>query len=138
MSRVIILDIICLLLIIPFDYTFDHTFDTMNSFFFKNNHSLFVQYNFFRPEKKQLTEVNFVHGDLTVEDWSHATMCFANSTCFDDPLMKRIADKAELMASGTFFITFTKKLPSEMWEVLEHESHRMSWGSATVYIQRKL
>ena len=52
--------------------------------------------------------------------------------------MSAIADKAELMQSGTFFITFTKKLPSEMWEVLEHESHQMSWGSATVYIQRKL
>ena len=89
-------------------------------------------------EKKQRTEVNFIQGDLTIEDWSHATICFANSTCFDDPLMSAIADKAELMQSGTFFITFTKKLPSDMWEVLEHESHQMSWGSATVYIQRKL
>lgn len=90
------------------------------------------------PDTKQRTEVHFMQGDITVEDWSHATMCFANSTCFDDPLMKKLADKAELMASGSFFITFTKKLPSDLWEVLEHESHQMSWGSATVYIQRKL
>ena len=95
---------------------------------------LFYNYTFFRLTFK----IYIFTGDLTVEDWSHATMCFANSTCFDDPLMSAIADKAELMQSGTFFITFTKKLPSEMWEVLEHESHQMSWGSATVYIQRKL
>ena len=53
------------------------------------------------PDTKQRTEVHFMQGDITVEDWSHATMCFANSTCFDDPLMKKLADKAELMASGT-------------------------------------
>ena len=87
---------------------------------------------------KRRTEVNFFLGDITVEDWSNATLCFANSTCFDDDLMRALADKADLMAQGTFFITFTKRLPSEAWEVLEYESHQMSWGSATVYIQRKL
>lgn len=87
---------------------------------------------------KRRTEVNFFLGDITVEDWSDATLCFANSTCFDDILMRAIADKADLMARGTFFITFTKRLPSDAWEVLEYESHQMSWGSATVYIQRKL
>ena len=35
------------------------------------------------PESKKKIEVNFTQGDITVEDWSHATMCFANSTCFD-------------------------------------------------------
>ena len=89
-------------------------------------------------DAKRRTEVNFTHGDITVEDWSDATMCFANSTCFDDPLMQALADKADLMQSGSWFITFTKRLPSDSWEVLEHESHQMSWGSATVYIQRKL
>ena len=87
---------------------------------------------------KRLTEVNFYLGDITVEDWSDATLCFANSTCFDDTLMRALADKADMMESGTFFITFTKRLPSDAWEVLEYESHQMSWGSATVYIQRKL
>lgn len=70
-------------------------------------------------------------------DWCDATCCFANSTCFDEPLMKALAKKAELLKPGTFFITFTKRLPSDAWEVLEHESHKMSWGNATVYIQRK-
>ena len=35
-----------------------------------------------------LPQVEFLLGDLTVDDWSDATMCFANSTCFDAPLMK--------------------------------------------------
>jgi hypothetical protein len=39
---------------------------------------------------------------------------------------------------GTFAITFTKRLPSPKWEVLEHEVYQMSWGNATVYIQKKV
>ena len=56
------------------------------------------------PESKKKIEVNFTQGDITVEDWSHATMCFANSTCFDDPLMKKIAEKADNMASGKIYM----------------------------------
>lgn len=44
---------------------------------------------------------------------------------------------ADKQAVGTFAITFTKRLPSEKWEVLEHEVYTMSWGNATVYIQKK-
>jgi hypothetical protein len=40
-------------------------------------------------------------------------------------------------AVGTFAITFTKRLPSEKWTVLEYEVYTMSWGNATVYIQKK-
>ena len=71
-------------------------------------------------------------------DWSDATCVFANSTCFDDNLMKRLAEKADACPIGTFFITFTRKLPSDNWEVLEHESHPMSWGHATVFIHKKI
>ena len=40
------------------------------------------------PSCLLLPQVEFLLGDLTVDDWSDATMCFANSTCFDAPLMK--------------------------------------------------
>jgi hypothetical protein len=38
--------------------------------------------------------VEFIHGDATdfsVKDWSDADVVFANSTCFDDTLMGKIA-----------------------------------------------
>ena len=41
-------------------------------------------------------------------------------------------------AVGTFGITFTKRLPSKKYEVLESEVHQMSWGSATVFIHKKI
>jgi hypothetical protein len=47
------------------------------------------------------------------------------------------ADASDKQAVGTFAITFTKRLPSEKWTVLEHEVYLMSWGNATVYIQKK-
>ena len=88
-------------------------------------------------DKKAQTKIKFTRGDATLMDWSDATCVFANSTCFDDALMKGLAKKADECKVGTFCITFTRKLPSEKWEVLEHESHPMSWGHATVFIHRK-
>ncbi len=84
--------------------------------------------------------VVFGFGDCTeaAYDVSDCTLLFANSTCFDDMLMEKIAKKADTCKPGTFFITFTRRLPSINWEVLEHERHMMSWGEATVYIHRRL
>ena len=38
---------------------------------------------------------------------------------------------------GAFAITLTRRLPSPHFDVLEEESFTMSWGGATVFIQRK-
>jgi SAM-dependent methyltransferase len=90
------------------------------------------------PERKANTKITFLKGDATVMDWSDGTFCFANSTCFDDTLMQRLAEGADNLPTGTFFVTFTKRWPSDKWTVLEHESHPMSWGHATVYIHQKI
>jgi hypothetical protein len=42
-------------------------------------------------EAKQRTEIEFQLGDATLVDWSDATMWFANSTCFDEELMRKLA-----------------------------------------------
>lgn len=60
------------------------------------------------------SEVEFVLGDaldMNVCDWSDATVVFANSTCFDDGLMRRMASAATALKKGTIFITLTKRLP---------------------------
>lgn len=80
------------------------------------------------------------HGDMlnmSYKDWRHADVVFANSTCFDENLMLKIAETAQPMRRGSFFITFTRPLPGEDWTILEHGLHMMSWGTATVYIHQK-
>jgi hypothetical protein len=62
---------------------------------------------------------------------------FANSTCYDEPLMERLAAVADCMPDGAFFITFTRRLPSIHWEVLDKQRQVMSWGDATVFIHKK-
>jgi len=89
-------------------------------------------------EAKQKTDIKFICGDAIAYDFSDADLCFANSTCFDSKLMQQLAQAAQKMKKGSFFITFTKELPSTAWKVLESERHNMSWGQATVYIQQKI
>ena len=41
------------------------------------------------------------------------------------------------MRKGSFFISFTKRLLSPDFTVLEYELHNQSWGASTVYIMQK-
>jgi hypothetical protein len=76
--------------------------------------------------------------DVKAKDWRDADLVFANSTCYDDNLMAKIADLALGMKKGAFFVAFTKRLASQDFAVLEHDMYRMSWGEATVYIMQKV
>ena len=90
-----------------------------------------------RPEMQALlppwaiAEVEFILDDATAFPWDDADVWFANSTCFDEELMRKLALIANRMRIGTYAITFTKRLPSEHWQVLEAELYVMSWGYAT-------
>jgi hypothetical protein len=89
---------------------------------------------------KYKPEISFINGDFLQLDWSDASLLFANSTCFSPDLMESLAIKAEEIKVGTFFITFTKKLPnlSDNWIVYDSFRRLMSWGIATVYIHKKV
>lgn len=39
---------------------------------------------------------------------------------------------------GTYFITITKPLVSKQWQTLLEQKFPMSWGRATVIVQRKV
>ena len=67
-------------------------------------------------------------------DWSDGDVVFANSTCFEDDLMGSMARQAEKLKPGTYFITFTKGLGSDAFDVIERKRYKMSWGPATVFI----
>ena len=112
------------------------------------------------PLMKASTHVDLLQGDFTEMDISDADVWFANSTCFNEEvsaplcpafarcraasparplqLMDKLAAACEHQKVGTFGITFTKRLPHHKWKVLSSELHQMSWGPATVHIQRKV
>lgn len=69
-----------------------------------------------------------------VTAWTSADIVFANSTCFDDDLMRRIAVLADRMKPGSRMITFTRHLPSDAFEVIDRVNLGMSWGAATCYV----
>ncbi len=86
------------------------------------------------------TKIELVHGSFLsdVHDWSDSAVAFANSTCFPEDLMMKIAVKSQLMQPGSRFITFTTSLNSPYWRVICKERMHMSWGMATVYVHERL
>jgi len=77
-------------------------------------------------------------GSILEQDWSDGDLVFANSTCFDDDLMEQMSKQAERLSPGAFFVTFTKGLTSDEFELMERKRYKMSWGPATVFIHRRL
>jgi hypothetical protein len=53
-------------------------------------------------------------------------------------MMEALAEKADMVRPGCWLVTISYPLPSKMWQVMESEAIPMSWGSATVYIQKKI
>ena len=88
------------------------------------------------------SDVNVYEGSITAAEgdlnWSDGDIVFANSTCFSASLMNEISDLGEQLAPGAIFITFTKPLQSTKFELLDKSRLKMSWGPATVYVQRRL
>lgn len=84
------------------------------------------------------TTVSLIKASILEYDWSDGDVVFANSTCFNDDLMSKIAVKAEHLKPGSLFITFTKSLESKRFEIVDRTRYKMSWGLATVYIHRRL
>ncbi|OMJ75414.1 hypothetical protein SteCoe_25456 [Stentor coeruleus] len=80
------------------------------------------------------SNIEFINSDFFKVDWSDASFIFANSTCFDHNMMQRIGQVK--LRHGTIGISFTKTIPGNNWIVLESIKKNMSWGEATVYIQR--
>lgn len=55
-----------------------------------------------------LTFTYFSQGSLLEFDWSDGDVVFANSTCFDDDLMRQLGEQAERLKPGSIVVTFTK------------------------------
>ena len=86
----------------------------------------------------QSQQASVYEGSFLEYDWSDGDLVFANSTCFTESMMKNISLQAEALKPGAIFVTFTKGLDSNVFETLERKRYKMSWGPATVVIQRRL
>ena len=82
--------------------------------------------------------VIFHHDSILERNWSDGDLIFANSTCFDASLMRSLSEQSESLKPGSIFISFTKSLTSDQFEMIEKTRYMMSWGPATVYIHQRL
>ena len=80
----------------------------------------------------------FINNSITEFDWSDGDIVFANSTCFNEDLMKEICYRAKFLKTNSLVITFTKSIQSELFQVVKKIRYKMSWGPATVYYHRKI
>ena len=87
-------------------------------------------------DKKAQTKIKFTRGDATLIDWSDATCVFANSTCFDDALMKSLVKKADECKVGTFCIHLRESYHPKRGSFGARKSS-YELGHATVFIHRK-
>ena len=91
------------------------------------------------------TEIRYVHGDMLARDtlslsshnWQDGDVVFANSVCFDDETFHRLANIAVGMKKGSFFITYSERLPVADFTVVDVSIMMQSWGHAKVYIMQK-
>jgi len=87
----------------------------------------------------QAQDLDFLCADFRHFDWSDADVVWANSTCFGTELMTHLSNFSQRMKEGSYFITLTQRLNSPHWElVAPGELYPMSWGTATIYIWKKV
>jgi hypothetical protein len=103
---------------------------------FKTNQGIDV--SLYRPHKR-FPKVQNLFQDFLQYNWTNnATHVLANSTCFDDDLMRRMSMQASKNKLGTMFFTLTKPLFGMEYRLLEAKTHQMSWGMATIFAMEKV
>uniref|UniRef100_K3W8C8 Histone-lysine N-methyltransferase, H3 lysine-79 specific n=1 Tax=Globisporangium ultimum (strain ATCC 200006 / CBS 805.95 / DAOM BR144) TaxID=431595 RepID=K3W8C8_GLOUD len=92
------------------------------------------------PAAKVDIDVGFTRADAAtnVDIWKDATLVFCNSTCFSGSLIQSISTAADQLNDGTYFVTITKPLSSKRWKTMLEQKLPMSWGKATVIVQKKV
>ena len=106
----------------------------------KNIENIFNSYKNLFDNFNKVNNLIFIHGDFLKENWKDASIILANSTCFSQELMTKIAIKANNdCKKGTIIITFTKKLIAlnNQWQHFKSFKRLMTWGIATIFIYRK-
>ena len=94
--------------------------------------------------------LNLKHSIIAALCRCDVTVAFCNSTMFSKALMEDIEQVSRTMRVGSFFITITKPIVSEYWQMFESSQQTMLLGwdpdgnpdeatyNAEVYLHRKI
>ena len=108
--------------------------------YYQNINQQFKSYQSLFEEGEEPKDIAFINDDFLKQKWVEPSIILANSTCFTIELMNEIGKKANKECpSGTILITFTKRVPNlnSDWELRDGFRRNMSWGIATIYVQRR-
>ena len=84
----------------------------------------------------KIPQIEFRCGNIFEVDWTDASVILANSTCFSQSMMLQIADVG--VRPGTVAISLSQRIPGPNWIMLESIKKGVSWGYATLNIQRRI
>lgn len=84
----------------------------------------------------QPTPISYLEGDIFELDWFDASVILVNSTCFYTDMIERISNSP--VQPGCIAISLTRQLSSTSWDLLQSSKHKMSWGTSTLHIHRKI
>eukprot|EP00940_MAST-03C_sp_MAST-3C-sp2_P000933 g933.t1 len=87
--------------------------------------------------KAESVDIAFIREDLTLADFQDAKVVFCLSTCFTDDILASIRKKARSCQVGTWFVTVTHPLRCDLYRLVDRVECKMSFGSATVFLQQK-
>ena len=108
----------------------------------KKYKNFFPDYYFDDNKEKHLPNILFKNDDFLNEDLSNASFIYANSTCFTQDLMEKLSNKINKeVKKGCIVVTTTKTLSflnKKKWEIKKGIRREMSWGVASLHVQRKI
>jgi hypothetical protein len=90
--------------------------------------------------RSDLVDASFVTGDFTAstERWTRdADLVLCHATVFSDNLLEATANACATCRPGTRFLFVSKPLVHPEIETLQKGQLGMSWGQATVYLQKR-
>lgn len=83
-------------------------------------------------------KIHFINDDFLNIDFSDATIVFINATAFFGETWLTIQKRLKQLKAGTFIITTSKKLPSDLAFLIKTTHVQMSWGPVITYIQQRI
>lgn len=88
--------------------------------------------------EKMADRIEFKQGSFLEMDFSDADLIFINSTAFLDETWVTLTKWLEQTKPGTVIISLTKSLDSPHFQLNHSGPVKMSWGTSTAHIQKRL
>ncbi len=87
-------------------------------------------------------KIEVVLGDILAYEYDYDGTSFilANCKTFSKELMREVANKLKPMPDGVILVTTVQTMNDfdDSWEIIDRFKRVMSWGSATIFVQKKI